>query len=135
VYSLSALSRHVPLDVAQCAALPSIDAATRLWTYGAITAEYGAQGMATAAQAVLLLRVCDRRYSATQFALLSSLFALGRWGSGLPSGFLVERMGYPLFFAMCASVMALPGFFFLHRIAPFWEREVRLAGGAAPHPQ
>lgn len=135
VYSLAAISRHVPLDISQCAALPSIDAATRLWTYGAITAEYGAQGMATAAQAVLLLRVCDRRYSATQFALLSSLFALGRWGSGLPSGFLVERLGYPLFFALCATVMALPGFLFLHRIAPFSEREVRLAGGAAAHPQ
>ncbi|HEY6099986.1 MAG TPA: MFS transporter, partial [Anaeromyxobacter sp.] len=42
VYSLAALSRHAPLDVGQCAALPSVDAATRLWTYGAITAEYGA---------------------------------------------------------------------------------------------
>jgi MFS transporter, PAT family, beta-lactamase induction signal transducer AmpG len=135
IYSAAALSRHVPLDFARCATLPAIDAATRLWTYGAITAEYGAQGMATAAQAVLLLRVCDRRYSATQFALLSSLFGLGRWASGLPSGLLVERMGYPLFFAMCATAMALPGFFFLHRIAPFSEREVRLAGDAAPHPQ
>lgn len=130
VYSLAALSRHAPLDVALCAGLPPIEAATRLWTYAAITAEYGAQGMATAAQAVLLLRVCDRRYSATQFALLSSLFALGRWASGLPSGVLVERLGYPLFFAACATVMALPGYLFLHRIAPFSEREVRLVPGA-----
>lgn len=129
VYSLAALSRNVPLDVAQCGALPAIGAATRAWTYAAITSEYGAQGMATAAQAVLLLRVCDRRYSATQFALLSSLFALGRWGSGLPSGYLVEWVGYPLFFALCASVMALPGFFFLHRIAPVSQREVNLAPG------
>ncbi|HET7827134.1 MAG TPA: MFS transporter [Anaeromyxobacter sp.] len=135
VYSGAALSRHVPLEFAQCASLPGVDAATRLWTYGAISAEYFAQGMATAAQAVLLLRVCDKRYSATQFALLSSLFGLGRWAAGLPSGFFVERMGYPAFFAMCATVMALPGFFFLHRIAPFAEREVRLAGDAAAHPQ
>lgn len=135
VYSLAALSRHFPLDVGLCPGLPPIDAVTRLWTYGAITAEYGAQGMATAAQAVLLLRVCDRRYSATQFALLSSLFALGRWSSGLPSGILVERMGYPLFFAMCATVMALPGFFFLHRIAPFAEREVRLADAPTADPR
>jgi PAT family beta-lactamase induction signal transducer AmpG len=130
VYSAAATSRHVPLDVAQCAALPAIDAATRAWTYAAITAEYGAQGLATAAQAVLLLRVCDRRYSATQFALLSSLFALGRWGSGLPSGFLVERLGYPTFFALCATVAALPGFVFLQRIAPISQREVNLAPGA-----
>jgi PAT family beta-lactamase induction signal transducer AmpG len=135
IYSGAALSRQVPLEFAHCATLPAIDAATRLWTYGAITAEYGAQGMAMAAQAVLLLRVCDRRYSATQFALLSSLFGLGRWAAGLPSGYLVERMGYPLFFAACATVMALPGFLFLHRIAPFSEREVRLAGDPAVNPQ
>ncbi len=127
VYSAAATSRHVPLDVAQCASLPAIEAATRAWTYAAITAEYGAQGMATAAQGVLLLRVCDRRYSATQFALLSSLFALGRWGSGLPSGFLVERLGYPTFFVACATVAALPGFFFLQRIAPISQREVNVA--------
>lgn len=124
VYSGAALSRSVPLDVAHCATLPAVDALTRAWTYGAITAEYAAQGMATAAQGVLLLRVCDRRYSATQYALLSSLFAVGRWGSGLPSGYLVEALGYPLFFALCATVMALPGFLFLHRIAPITQREV-----------
>jgi MFS transporter, PAT family, beta-lactamase induction signal transducer AmpG len=127
VYSAAALSRSVPLDVAQCATLPAISGLTRLWTYGAIAAENAAQGMATAAQAVLLLRVCDRRYSATQFALLSSLFALGRWGSGPPSGFLAEAVGYPVFFALCATVMALPGFWFLQRIAPIAGREVNLA--------
>jgi PAT family beta-lactamase induction signal transducer AmpG len=134
VYSGAAASRGVPLEFARCASLPAIDAVTRLWSYAAISTEYFAQGMATAAQAVLLLRVCDRRYSATQFALLSSLFGLGRWASGLPSGFLVERMGYPLFFAACATVMALPGFFFLRRIAPFAQREVTLAvDPASPH--
>ncbi len=131
VYSGAALSRSVPLEFARCGALPAIDWVTRSWTYGAISAEYFAQGMATAAQAVLLLRVCDRRYSATQFALLSSLFGLGRWVSGLPSGWLVERFGYPLFFAACATVMAVPGFVFLHRLAPFAEREVRLAADPA----
>jgi PAT family beta-lactamase induction signal transducer AmpG len=111
--------------------------ATRLWTYGAIASENAAQGLATAAQAVLLLRVCDRRYSATQFALLSSLFALGRWASGPPSGYLAQAFGYPTFFVLCATVMALPGFFFLHRIAPFGAREVALSEGgegASPAP-
>ena len=127
VYSAAAVSRAVPLDVAQCAALPAISTVTRLWTYGAIASENAAQGLATAAQAVLLLRVCDRRYSATQFALLSSLFALGRWASGPPSGYLAQAVGYPAFFALCATVMALPGFVFLQRIAPFGAREVSAA--------
>jgi PAT family beta-lactamase induction signal transducer AmpG len=124
VYSVAALSRAVPLDVAQCAALPPLDAVTRALTYLAIASEYGAQGMAAAAQGALLLRVCDKRYSATQFALLSSLFGLGRWAAGLPSGILVERLGYPLFFVGCATLAALPGFYFLSRIAPVRQREV-----------
>jgi len=133
LYSAAAVSRGVPLDLHQCATLPALDWGTRLWTYASIAGENAAQGMGTAAQAVLLLRVCDKRYSATQFALLSSLFALGRWGAGLPSGWLAEGMGYPLFFAACATVFALPGFVFLHRIAPFWSRDVRTAD-ANPDP-
>lgn len=127
VYSAAALSRVAPLDVAQCATLPALTLLTRGWTYAAIATEYGAQGMAAAAQGALLLRVCDKRYSATQFALLSSLFGLGRWAAGLPSGFLVERLGYPAFFVGCATLAALPGFFFLHRIAPLSQREVLTA--------
>jgi MFS transporter, PAT family, beta-lactamase induction signal transducer AmpG len=131
VYSGAALSRAVPLDVAQCATLPALTAATRAWTYVAIASEYGAQGMAAAAQGALLLRVCDKRYSATQFALLSSLFGLGRWVAGLPSGLLVERLGYPTFFVACATIAALPGFFFLQRIAPVSQREVLTADANA----
>ncbi len=127
LYSVAAVARHAPLDLHLCAGLPAIDVATRVWTYASIASEQAAQGMGTAAQGVLLLRVCDKRYSATQFALLSSLFAVGRWAAGLPSGWLADRMGYPIFFAACATVFALPGFLFLQRIAPFGAREVRTA--------
>jgi len=129
LYGVAASSRGVPLDVHACATLPAISTATRAWAYVAIAGEYGAQGLASAAQGALLLRVCDKRYSATQFALLSSLFGLGRWAAGLPSGLLVQRLGYPAFFAL-ACALALPGFFFLQRIAPFRQREVT----AAPTP-
>ncbi len=124
LYAAAALSRHAPLQAALCGAAPAVDAATRLWIYAGIAGEQGAQAMASVAQGALLLRICDRQHAATQFALLSCLFALGRWGAGLPSGFLVEALGYPVFFTVCATVMALPGFFFLHRIAPFGAREV-----------
>ena len=113
--------------------LAPIDLTTRAWTYVSIAGEQVAQGMGTAAQGVLLLRVCDKRYSATQFALLSSLFAVGRWAAGLPSGWLAEHLGYPIFFASCATIFALPGFLFLQRIAPFWQRDVRTAE-AEPEP-
>jgi PAT family beta-lactamase induction signal transducer AmpG len=136
IYAGAALSRHAPLQAALCAGGPPLDAATRLWAYAAIAGEQGAQAMASVAQGALLLKVCNRQTAVTQFALLTSLFALGRWGAGLPSGFLVEALGYPLFFTACATIMALPGFWFLQRVSPLGRRDVpepeRLqgAGGA-----
>jgi len=132
LYAATALSRGAPLDAHLCAAgLPPLEAATRAWAYLGISAEQSAQAMASVAQGALLLRICDRRYSATQFALLTSLFAVGRWSAGLPSGVLVERLGYPLFFTLCATAMAVPGFVFLQRVAPFGQREV----AGAPEPR
>jgi PAT family beta-lactamase induction signal transducer AmpG len=133
LYSVAAMARHAPLDLHQCAALPALDLGTRFWAYASIAGEQAAQAMGTTAQAALLLRVCDKRFSATQFALLTSLFALGRWASGLPAGWLAARLGYPVFFAACATVLAVPGFVFLQFIAPFGHREVRTAE-AEPDP-
>jgi PAT family beta-lactamase induction signal transducer AmpG len=125
LYAAAAVSRAAPLDAHLCAAgLPPLDAATRAWAYVSIAGEYGAKSMASVAQGALLLRICDRKNAVTQFALLSSLFALGRWTAGIPSGWLVELFGYPLFFTLCATVVAVPGFVFLQRIAPFGQRDV-----------
>jgi PAT family beta-lactamase induction signal transducer AmpG len=79
--------------------------------------------MGTAALLALILRVCDKRYSATQYALLSSLFGFGRTLSGIPSGFLAERLGYSLFFVCCIA-LAIPGFLVLQRLAPLHQRDV-----------
>ncbi len=131
LYSTAALSRGGPLDVALCSAAVPVSAATRAWTYVAIAGEQGSQGMATSAMLALILRVCDKRYSATQYALLSSLFGLGRTLAGLPSGWLAQRLGYPNFFAM-AVVAAIPGFLLLQRLAPLGQREVPGAEAAPP---
>jgi PAT family beta-lactamase induction signal transducer AmpG len=131
LYAAAAVSRAAPLEAGLCAAgLPPLEAATRAWAYLAIAGEYGAKSMASVAQGALLLRICDRKNSMTQFALLTSLFAVGRWTAGLPSGLLVEALGYPLFFTLCGSVVALPGLVFLQRIAPFGRRD--LASAPAP---
>lgn len=129
LYAATAMSRGAPLDVHACAALPAVSAATRAWAYVAIAGEYGAQGLASAAQGALLLRVCEKRYSATQFALLSSLFGLGRWAAGLPSGWLAQTLGYPAFFALCCA-LGIPGLLLLQRIAPLRQTEVTAAPAA-----
>jgi MFS transporter, PAT family, beta-lactamase induction signal transducer AmpG len=65
-------------------------------------------GMGTAAFVALVMSLCDHRYTATQFALLSSLEALGRVFSGRPSAEAVSLLGWGWFFFV-SFVLALPG--------------------------
>ncbi len=65
-------------------------------------------GMGTSAFVALLMALCDQRYSATQYALLSALAALGRVFVGPPSGFLVAQVGWPWFFFL-TTLFAMPG--------------------------
>jgi PAT family beta-lactamase induction signal transducer AmpG len=69
-------------------------------------------GMGTTAFVSLLMAICDQRYSATQYALLSSLASLGRIFISPTSGFLVESVGWSLFFFITA-LLAIPGLWLL----------------------
>lgn len=71
-------------------------------------------GMGTAAFVSLLMAMCDNRYTATQYALLSSLAALGRIFVAPTSGYVVEAIGWPGFFLL-TTFAALPGLFLLSR--------------------
>ncbi|MBI3592374.1 MAG: MFS transporter, partial [Nitrospirae bacterium] len=72
-------------------------------------------GMGTAAFVSLLMALCDHRYSATQYALLSSLAALGRTFVAPTSGYVVESLGWANFFII-ATLSALPGLWLLWRL-------------------
>jgi PAT family beta-lactamase induction signal transducer AmpG len=65
-------------------------------------------GMGTAAYVALLMALCDRRFSATQYALLSALSAVGRVYVGPVAGYLVDGLGWTQFFFF-SFVIALPG--------------------------
>jgi MFS transporter, PAT family, beta-lactamase induction signal transducer AmpG len=90
--------------------------------YTALGFESLTQGMGTGAFAVLLLRLTQKRFSATQYALFSSLFGLPRLLAGPLSGFLVDALGWKLFFWM-TIVAGVPGMLLLHRFAPLGLRE------------
>lgn len=71
-------------------------------------------GLGTAAFVGLLMALCRHEYSATQFALLSALSAVGRiYLAGPLTPTLVEHMGWPGFFLFTVAVSA-PGLFLLH---------------------
>ncbi|HQR53183.1 MAG TPA: MFS transporter [Burkholderiales bacterium] len=81
----------------------------------AVAVENIAGGMGTAAFVALLMALCDQRFSATQFALLSALAAIGRVFVGPPSGLLVDAVGWVWFF-FCTFLVALPGLLLLWRL-------------------
>jgi PAT family beta-lactamase induction signal transducer AmpG len=71
-------------------------------------------GLGTAAFVALVMALCRQEFSATQFALLSALSAVGRtYLAGPLTPVLVEHMGWPLFF-MVTVLIALPGLVLLH---------------------
>jgi len=69
-------------------------------------------GMSTAAFIAYLSALCRVNYTATQYALFSSLAAFGRTWLSTPSGWLSQAVGWEIFFAI-ASLMAVPGMLLL----------------------
>lgn len=69
-------------------------------------------GMGTAAFVALLMSLCNPKYTATQFALLSSLASLGRVYVGPVSGYMVQAIGWVGFYFFSA-VIAIPGLLLL----------------------
>ncbi len=80
------------------------------------------QGMGTGAFSVLLLRMTQKRFSATQYALFSTLFGMGRIFSGPIAGFTVDAAGWSWFF-IASMVLGIPGLVMLHRFVPWGTRE------------
>jgi MFS transporter, PAT family, beta-lactamase induction signal transducer AmpG len=74
-----------------------------------------AAGLGTAAFLAFLMSVCERRYAATQFALLSAIYALSRWAAGLVSGVLAERLGFATYFFV-TFLLGLPAYLLLSRV-------------------
>ena len=77
-------------------------------------------GLGTAAFVGFMGALTDRRFTATQYALLSSLMGVPRVLVSAPTGWLAQIMGWPAFFALC-TVLALPGLLLLRRVARLAE--------------
>ena len=69
-------------------------------------------GLGTAAFVGFMAALTDRRFTATQYALLSSLMGVPRVLLSAPTGWLAESLGWPGFFLLCALI-ALPGLLML----------------------
>ena len=75
-------------------------------------------GLGTTAFVAFIARATHPLYTATQFALFTSLSAVPRTLFNSATGYLVERMGWFNFFLLC-TLLALPGMALLLKVAPW----------------
>ncbi|MCM0590344.1 MAG: AmpG family muropeptide MFS transporter [Gloeotrichia echinulata DVL01] len=83
-----------------------------------INVENFCAGLGTAAFVAFLMSMCNQRFSATQYALLSSFMAVSSIILVVPAGFLAKRTGWPLFFII-SIIAAVPGLLLLPFFAPW----------------
>jgi MFS transporter, PAT family, beta-lactamase induction signal transducer AmpG len=104
--------------------------------FASVIVENFCLGLVNGVFVAFLMSMCNVQYSATQFALLSSLMAASRDILVSPAGKVVESTGWPLFF-LIALATVLPSLLLLPVFAP-WNRDNPLVaathtGETAPH--
>ena len=86
-----------------------------------ISLDFFCNGLGTTALVAFLMSLCDQRYTATQFALLSAFSAIGRVFVGPIAGIMVKNMGWPSFFVW-AIILSIPGLFLLKWLKPLVDK-------------
>lgn len=87
---------------------------------GVITFENLSAGMGTAAYAAFMASITNKKFTATQYALLSSLMGVPRVFAAAPTGYLAAHFGWTGFFIFCTAI-ALPGILLLLKIGPIYH--------------
>lgn len=82
-------------------------------------------GMVAAVFVAYLMSLCNQKFSATQFALLSSLMAAGNDILSAPAGELAKILGWPNFFASTIA-LSIPGILLLFLVAPWYGKSPRI---------
>ncbi|MFO7884969.1 MAG: MFS transporter [Desulfobacteraceae bacterium] len=90
---------------------------------GIVGFEFLATGMGQAAYATYMAVQTRKKFTATQYAVLTSLMAIPGSIAASITGFMAEALGWAWFYYTCAF-MALPGMILLIRLAP-WHAENR----------
>ena len=89
-----------------------------LWLGIVIGVEAFGVGLGTAAFVAYIAQTTHPLYTATQFALFTSLAAVPRTFANAATGYLVENLGWHNFFLLC-FILAIPGMLLLFKVAPW----------------
>ena len=103
----------------------SIGAVERVSLAWVIGLEALGVGLGTVAFVAYIARTTHPAYTATQFALFTSLMAMPRTFANAATGWLVESMGWTGFFLLCA-LFAIPGMLLLFKVAPWNDKPAAL---------
>jgi len=86
----------------------------------AVFVEHVAAALGNIALVALIMALCDRRYSAFQYALLSAIALLPRYSLGYPAGWVADHGGWYLYYVTSFAI-ALPG------LAMVWLTRAKIA--------
>jgi MFS transporter, PAT family, beta-lactamase induction signal transducer AmpG len=89
-----------------------------VWLGVVIGVEALGVGLGTAAFVAYIAHTTHPLYTATQFALFTSLAAVPRTFANAATGFLVEKLGWYHFFLLCFA-LAIPGMLIMLKVAPW----------------
>jgi len=90
----------------------------------AIILEQLTSGMGTSAYVAYMASLTNKRFTATQYALLSSCMGVPRVIIAAPAGWIAEHTGWPLFFIGC-TLAALPGLMLLPMVSRQYHRDAQ----------
>jgi PAT family beta-lactamase induction signal transducer AmpG len=106
--------------------------------YPAMVAAIGLEnlcsGMGTAAYAAFLMSLCNKRFTATQYAILTSLMALTRVLVGAPTGYLAKTYGWEIYF-LVSMLAAVPGLLLLLQYSRWTAPSLTTTGTAIASPR
>jgi PAT family beta-lactamase induction signal transducer AmpG len=88
---------------------------------GVIAFENLSGGMGTSAYVAFMASITNKKFTATQYALLSSLMGIPRVVASAPTGFIAKHVGWEVFFILCALI-AIPGLLLILKFST-WMRD------------
>ena len=91
---------------------------------GAVLLENLSSGLVGTAFVALLMSLCNPRFSATQYALLSGVYAVSSKILAAPSGLMVKLLGWEHFFLISAAA-SVPAFLLMVLVTPWDEDQAR----------
>ncbi len=98
---------------------------------GIVAFEFMATGMGQAAYATYMAVQTNKKFTATQYAMMTSLMAIPGTAAAAVTGYMAEFLGWPVFYVACA-LAALPGMLLLLRVAPWGSSNEEIDANPGP---